>query len=55
VKEVGLVNFDTEHMDEIIESGVSVVSNQVQVSHHSSHSHFQISLQIHFLVAILES
>ncbi|KAE8441942.1 hypothetical protein EG329_004150 [Mollisiaceae sp. DMI_Dod_QoI] len=32
VDNIGLCNFDTEHMDEIIESGVNVVSNQVQFS-----------------------
>ncbi|KUJ17453.1 aldo/keto reductase-like protein [Mollisia scopiformis] len=29
---LGLCNFDTDHMDEIIETGVKVVSNQVQFS-----------------------
>ena len=32
VQSLGLCNFDTQHMDEIIDSGVNVVSNQVQVS-----------------------
>lgn len=32
VLNIGLCNFDTQRMDEIIESGVAVVSNQVQVS-----------------------
>lgn len=31
VDNLGLCNFDTKHMDEIIESGVKIVSNQVQV------------------------
>lgn len=35
VDNLGLCNFDTEHMDEIIDSGVKVVSNQVQVSYES--------------------
>jgi diketogulonate reductase-like aldo/keto reductase len=30
VKSLGLVNFDTTHMDEVLESGIEVVSNQVQ-------------------------
>lgn len=32
VDNLGLCNFDTEHVEEIIESGVNVVSNQVQFS-----------------------
>lgn len=31
VDNIGLVNFDTQHMNEIIENGVNIVSNQVQV------------------------
>ena len=31
VQSLGLCNFDTTHLDEILESGVKVVSNQVQV------------------------
>jgi hypothetical protein len=31
VKSIGLVNFDTQHMNEIIERGLKVVTNQVQV------------------------
>lgn len=31
VDALGLCNFDTEHMEEIVQSGVRVVSNQVQV------------------------
>jgi len=32
VDTLGLVNFDTEHMDEILEAGIKAVSNQVQFS-----------------------
>ncbi|CZR56604.1 uncharacterized protein PAC_06493 [Phialocephala subalpina] len=32
VDNLGVCNFDTKHMDEIIESGVKIVSNQVQFS-----------------------
>ena len=32
VLNVGLCNFDTQRMNEIVESGVHIVSNQVQVS-----------------------
>lgn len=31
VDNLDLCNFDTEHLDEIIRSGVKVISNQVQV------------------------
>jgi len=31
VQNLGLCNFDTQRMDEIMESGVKIVSNQVQV------------------------
>lgn len=31
VLNVGLCNFDTQRMEEIVESGVKIVSNQVQV------------------------
>lgn len=32
VKSLGLCNFDTQRMDEVLENGVKIVSNQVQVS-----------------------
>jgi diketogulonate reductase-like aldo/keto reductase len=32
VLNVGLCNFDTQRMNEVVESGVQIVSNQVQVS-----------------------
>jgi hypothetical protein len=32
VQSVGLVNFDTQRMEEILDSGVEIVSNQVQFS-----------------------
>jgi diketogulonate reductase-like aldo/keto reductase len=32
VRNLGLCNFDTVHMEEILDNGVKVVSNQVQVS-----------------------
>ena len=32
VRNLGLCNFDTLHRNEILESGVNIVSNQVQVS-----------------------
>jgi diketogulonate reductase-like aldo/keto reductase len=32
VQSVGLVNFDTQRMEEVIGSGVKIVSNQVQFS-----------------------
>jgi len=32
VLNVGLCNFDTQRMNEILESGIHIVSNQVQVS-----------------------
>ena len=32
IKHIGLTNFDTQHMTEIIEAGVTIVSNQVQYS-----------------------
>ncbi|KAL2819718.1 NADP-dependent oxidoreductase domain-containing protein [Aspergillus granulosus] len=32
VKQLGLCNFDTEHMQKVIESGIKIVSNQVQFS-----------------------
>jgi len=32
VQSVGLVNFDTQRMEEILDSGVKIVSNQVQFS-----------------------
>ena len=31
VDSLGLCNFDTQHMEEIVDAGISVVSNQVQV------------------------
>lgn len=31
VSNVGLCNFDTQRMNEILDSGVKIVSNQVQV------------------------
>jgi diketogulonate reductase-like aldo/keto reductase len=33
VSNVGLCNFDTQRMDEIVQAGVQVVTNQVQVSY----------------------
>jgi len=33
VANVGLCNFDTQRMVEVVESGVKIVSNQVQVSY----------------------
>lgn len=38
VLNVGLCNFDTQRMEEIIQSGVAVVSNQVQASSLILHS-----------------
>ncbi|KAL3485209.1 NADP-dependent oxidoreductase domain-containing protein [Aspergillus germanicus] len=32
VKQLGLCNFDTDHMQRVVESGVKIVSNQVQFS-----------------------
>jgi len=32
VQSIGLVNFDTQRMEEILDSGVKFVSNQVQFS-----------------------
>jgi diketogulonate reductase-like aldo/keto reductase len=44
VTAVGLCNFDTQRMEEIAESGVNIVSNQVQVNFPSTHHTFVLKL-----------
>lgn len=42
VSNVGLCNFDTRRMNEIVEAGVKIVTNQVQVSYQTSSAKFEV-------------
>ena len=48
MQHLGLCNFDTEHMQNVIESGVQIVTNQVQVCSHCCPQELTILMMIQF-------